>query len=91
MFPADYKGSAFVTLHGSWNRGAATGYKVVRLLFANGKPTGEYQDFMTGFGSSATAIWGRPVGVAVAKDGSLIVTEDGSNTIWRVTYQANPS
>ncbi len=91
MFPADYKGSAFVAMHGSWNRGAATGYKVVRLLFDNGKPTGEYEDFMTGFGASPTEIWGRPVGVAVAKDGALIVTEDGSGTIWRVAYQQSPS
>ena len=90
-FPAEYKGSAFVTLHGSWNRGTATGYKVVRLLFDNGKPTGVYQDFITGFGSSPKEIWGRPVGVAVAKDGALIVTEDGSGTIWRVTHEASPS
>jgi len=91
MFPADYKGDAFVAMHGSWNRGTATGYKVVRLIFNNGKPTGEYEDFMTGFGASADAIWGRPVGVAMAKDGSLIVTEDGSGTIWRVSHEANPS
>ena len=90
-FPADYKGSAFVAMHGSWNRGTATGYKVVRLLFENGKPTGVYEDFITGFGNSPTEIWGRPVGVAVAKDGSLIVTEDGSGTIWRVTHENSPS
>ena len=86
QFPADYRGDAFVTLHGSWNRGKRTGYKVVRLIFEDGKPTGEYEDFMTGFVVSDKAVWGRPVGVAVAKDGSLIVTEDGSGTIWRVTY-----
>jgi len=87
-FPAEYKGSAFVTMHGSWNREKRTGYKVVRLLFdANGKPTGEYEDFMTGFVVSETEVWGRPVGVAVANDGSLFVTEDGNGTIWRVTYQ----
>jgi len=87
-FPAQYRGSAFVTMHGSWNRGQRTGYKVVRLLFdAGGTPTGEYEDFMTGFVVSDTQVWGRPVGVAVAKDGSLFVTEDGSGTIWRVTYQ----
>lgn len=85
-FPAEYKGSAFVTLHGSWNRDHRTGYKVVRLLFdASGKPTGEYEDFMTGFVVSDTEVWGRPVGVAVAKDGSLFVTEDGNGTIWRVS------
>jgi glucose/arabinose dehydrogenase len=87
-FPAEYKGSAFVTMHGSWNREKRTGYKVVRLIFdASGKPTGEYEDFMTGFVVSATQVWGRPVGVAVAKDGSLFVTEDGNGTIWRITYR----
>jgi glucose/arabinose dehydrogenase len=86
-FPAGYKGSAFVTLHGSWNRRQRTGYKVVRLLFQNGKATGEYEDFMTGFVVSDTQVWGRPVGVAVAKDGSLIVSEDGAGTLWRVTSQ----
>src|SRR2546427_6360324 len=70
-FPAEFKGSAFVTLHGSWNRGRRTGYKVVRLPFRNGKPTGEYEDFMTGFGVSERQGWGRPVGIGVAKDGAL--------------------
>ena len=89
-FPAEYKGSAFVAMHGSWNREQRTGYKVVRLLFdGRGKPTGEYEDFMTGFVVSDTQVWGRPVGVAVANDGSLFVTEDGSGTIWRVAYQGS--
>ena len=57
-------------------------------MFEDGKPTGEYEDFMTGFVVSDDEVWGRPVGVAVAKDGALIVTEDGSGTIWRVTYDA---
>jgi glucose/arabinose dehydrogenase len=91
MFPAEYKGDAFVALHGSWNRGLRTGYKIVRLKFQDGKPTGEYQDFMTGFVKDADNVWGRPVGVAVVKDGSLIVTEDGGGTIWRVTYEKAPS
>jgi glucose/arabinose dehydrogenase len=86
QFPAEYKGDAFVALHGSWNRGMRTGYKLVRLKFENGRPTGAYEDFMTGFVVSDAAVWGRPVGVAVAKDGALIVTEDGSGTIWRVSY-----
>jgi glucose/arabinose dehydrogenase len=90
-FPAEYRGSAFVTLHGSWNRGKRTGYKVVRLPFKDGKPTGEYEDFMTGFVVSDEQVWGRPVGIAVAKDGSLIVTEDGNGTIWRVSHQASGS
>jgi glucose/arabinose dehydrogenase len=87
QFPADYKGDAFVTLHGSWNRGQRTGYKVIRLLFDDaGKPTGEYEDFMTGFVVSDQQVWGRPVGVTVTKDGSLFVTEDGrSGTVWRVS------
>jgi glucose/arabinose dehydrogenase len=87
-FPPEYKGSAFVTMHGSWNRQNRTGYKVVRLLFdSTGKPTGETEDFMTGFVVSDKQVWGRPVGVAVAKDRSLFVTEDGSGSIWRVSYQ----
>jgi glucose/arabinose dehydrogenase len=90
MFPAEYRGDAFVALHGSWNRGTRTGYKVVRLKFEDGRPTGAYQDFMTGFVVSDAAVWGRPVGVAVAKDGALIVTEDGSGTIWRVAYDGKP-
>ena len=83
-FPAPYKGDAFVTFHGSWNRGKRTGYKVVRLRFKDGQPTGEYEDFITGFVASDEAVWGRPVGVAMAKDGSLLVSEDGAGTIWRV-------
>jgi len=87
-FPAEYKGSAFVTMHGSWNRNERTGYKVVRLLFDDtGKPTGEYEDFLTGFVVSDEQVWGRPVGVAVAKDGSLLVSEDGNGTIWRISYK----
>ncbi|MEJ0013257.1 MAG: sorbosone dehydrogenase family protein [Bauldia sp.] len=91
MFPPEYKGDAFATMHGSWNRGMRTGYKVVRLLMDNGKPTGAYEDFMTGFGMSSEQVWGRPVGVAVAKDGALIVTDDGSGSIWRVSHDVNPS
>jgi glucose/arabinose dehydrogenase len=86
-FPSEYRGNAFVTLHGSWNRSGRTGYKVVMLKFKDGKPTGEYADFMTGFVISDKQVWGRPVGVAMAKDGSLIVSEDGNGTIWRVTYK----
>jgi glucose/arabinose dehydrogenase len=84
-FPAEYRGDAFVTLHGSWNRSRRTGYKVVRIPMKDGRPTGEYEDFMVGFVVSNQAVWGRPVGVAVARDGSLLVSEDGSGTIWRVT------
>ena len=86
QFPADYKGDAFVALHGSWNRAKRTGYKVVRLLFRDGKPTGEYEDFATGFVTQDSGAWGRPVDVAVAKDGSLLVTEDENGTIWRISH-----
>jgi glucose/arabinose dehydrogenase len=85
-FPIQYRGDAFVTLHGSWNRAHSTGYKVIRLRFKNGKPTGEYEDFLSGFVVSNDAVWGRPVGIAVAGDGSLLVSEDGNGTIWRITW-----
>ena len=84
-FPADYRGDAFVALHGSWNRAPRTGYKVVRLRMRDGRPTGAYEDFLTGFIDPSTGrIWGRPVGVAVTQDGSLLVSEDGGGTVWRV-------
>ena len=76
-----------VTLHGSWNRAKRTGYKVVRLIFKDGKPTGEYEDFLVGFVADDASVWGRPVDVAVARDGSLLVTDDGGDAIWRVTYK----
>ncbi len=87
-FPADYDGSAFAAEHGSWNRGRRTGYKVIRVMFKDGQPTGEYQDFMTGFVTKAGDVWGRPVGVAVARDGALLVSEDANGTIWRIARSA---
>ena len=84
-FPPEYRGDGFVTLRGSWNRSLRTGYKVVRIITEDDVPTGAYEDFMTGFVVSDDAVWGRPVGVAVAKDGALIVSEDGNGSIWRVT------
>jgi len=86
LFPTEYLGDAFVALHGSWNRAQKTGYKVVRLKFRDGQPTGEYQDFLTGFVRDNTHVWGRPASVAVASDGSLLVSDDVSGTIWRVIY-----
>lgn len=83
-FPSRYKSGAFVALHGSWNRAQRTGYKVIFVPFEAGKPTGAYEDFLTGFVVDDQRVWGRPVGVAFAADGSLLVTEDGSGTIWRV-------
>jgi glucose/arabinose dehydrogenase len=85
-FPEPYQGDGFVAVHGSWNRAKPTGYKVVRAILKNGIPTGEYDDFLTGFIIDDTHVWGRPVGVAVAKDGALLVSEDGNGTIWRITY-----
>ncbi|MBI1177197.1 c-type cytochrome [bacterium] len=85
-FPAEYRGDAFVALHGSWNRATRTGYKVARVRLNQGIPTGEYEDFMTGFVSDDRNVWGRPVGVTVAHDGALLVTEDGHGTIWRIAY-----
>lgn len=87
QFPADYKGDAFVTLHGSWNRGKRTGYKVVRLRFRDGHSTGVYEDFLTGFVASDDAVWARPVGLAVTQDGALLLSEDGNGTIWRITWR----
>jgi glucose/arabinose dehydrogenase len=86
QFPREYVGDAFAGEHGSWNRARRTGYKVIRLPMRGGVPTGEYEDFMTGFVTPAGEVWGRPVGVAEAKDGALFVSDDGANTIWRVTY-----
>lgn len=86
QFPDDYHGTAFVALHGSFNRAKRTGYKVVRLLFKDGKPTGEYEDFMTGFVSDDANLWGKPVDTAVAPDGSLLVTDNVGGKIWRISY-----
>jgi glucose/arabinose dehydrogenase len=82
-FPKEYEGDVFLALHGSWNRGTRTGYKIVRVFMKNGVPTGEYQDFMTGFVISDREVWGRPAGVAVAADGALIVADDGGGVLWR--------
>ena len=86
QFPADYRENAFAALHGSWNRSRRTGYKIVRIPTQNGQAAGEYIDFMTGFVTSEGDVWGRPVGVAVAKDGALLVTDDGGNCVWRVSF-----
>jgi len=86
MFPPEYRGSAFAALHGSWNRHLRTGYKIVRAILKDGEPTGEYEDFVTGFVTDDGSVWGRPVGVAVARDGALLFSEDANGTIWRVSY-----
>lgn len=86
-FPAEYKNDAFAAQHGSWNRARRTGYKVIRVPMENGKATGEYVDFLTGFVANKNEVWGRPVAVREAKDGSLLVSDDGGHVIWRVSYE----
>jgi glucose/arabinose dehydrogenase len=88
MFPAEYKGDAIVAMHGSWNRRERTGYKLVRVHFQNGRPTGGYDDFVTGWmrDPRAREVWGRPVGLLVLGDGSLLVSDDGAKKIWRITW-----
>ena len=85
-FPAEFKGDGFAAEHGSWNRAQRAGYEVIRLPMKNGHATGEYEDFLTGFVNADGTVWGRPVGVAQASDGSLFVSDDGSKSIWHVTY-----
>jgi glucose/arabinose dehydrogenase len=87
MFPPEYEGDAFVALHGSWNRSKRTGYKIVRIPFQAGRPRGGYDDFITGWmlDESSRDVWGRPVGLLVAKDGALLVADDGANMVWRVS------
>ena len=90
QFPAEYQGDIFASQHGSWNRSVRAGYEVVRVpLHQTGRVSGEYEDFLTGFVIDNGRVWGRPVGVTVAQDGSLLVTDDGSNSIWRVSYTAS--
>ena len=85
-FPFEYHGDIFAAEHGSWNRSNRTGYKIIRVSLNHGVPTGVYEDFLTGFVVDDRSVWGRPVGVAVAHDGALLVTEDGNGTLWRVSY-----
>jgi len=84
-FPKEYEGDIFLALHGSWNRGIRTGYKVIRVMMKNGVPTGQYQDFMTGMVLSDRDVWGRPAAVTVAQDGALLVVDDAGGVVWRVT------
>jgi glucose/arabinose dehydrogenase len=88
-FPSKYHNGAFVGQHGSWNRSNLTGYKVVFIPFQNGKPSGKPEDFLTGFiaDASKSEVYGRPVCVAILSDGSMLVTDDASNKIWRVAVK----
>ena len=90
MFPKDYQGDAFVALHGSWNRQKLTGYKIIRIRFENGKlESNAYEDFVSGWlpDENSNEVWGRPVGLLVNSDGSLLIADDGARKIWRVSYQ----
>jgi glucose/arabinose dehydrogenase len=88
QFPAQYRGDIFAAFHGSWNKARRTGYKIVRVPIdkSTGKARGDYEDFVAGFVTPEGNVWGRPVGITVAKDGSLLFSEDGNKTIWRVSY-----
>ena len=88
MFPPEYRGNAFVGLHGSWNRTRRTGYKIIRIPFKNGHPTGGYDDFVVGWMTDETSrrVWGRPACLLVLGDGSLLISDDGAGKIWRVSY-----
>ncbi|SNT42737.1 Glucose/arabinose dehydrogenase, beta-propeller fold [Granulicella rosea] len=85
-FPQAYRGDAFAAEHGSWNRANRAGYEVIRIPMHNGKAEGTYEDFLTGFVTKDGEVWGRPVGVTIAHDGSMLVTDDGSRSVWRITY-----
>ena len=84
QFPKAYAHDAFAAEHGSWNRARRVGYKVIRVPMTDGQATGEFGDFVVGFVTPDGDVWGRPVGVAVAKGGALLVTDDASGTVWRV-------
>jgi len=87
QFPERYRGNIFASEHGSWNRALRTGYKVIMVpVKADGAADGSYEDFMTGFVTPAGEVWGRPVGATVGKNGELFVTDDGSNSVWQITY-----
>lgn len=90
MFPKEYQNDAFVALHGSWNRQKLTGFKIIRIRFEKGKLVGNrYEDFITGWlpNEDSNEVWGRPVGLLVNSDGSLLIADDGAKKIWRVSYQ----
>ena len=89
--PEAWRDDALASLHGSWNSGTPTGYKVVRVEFENGSPTGRYIDFMTGFrvddGAETAHVWGRPVGLAVGEDGAIYVGDDLGGTVWKIFHR----
>ena len=85
-FPRDYFGDAFVSMHGSWNRSLRTGYKLVRVRMKAGVPTGEYEDFLTGFIVDDESVWGRPVDTVQLADGSILMSDDANHQIFRISY-----
>lgn len=89
QFPAEYRGGAFLAYHGSWNRSHRIGYSVAFVPFKDGRPSGPPRDFLTGWMLSPDQreVWGRPVGLLQLPDGSLLVSEDGGNRVWRITYK----
>lgn len=87
-FPSKYKNGAFIGQHGSWNRSTLSGYKVVFMPFKDGKPSGQPEDFLTGFvaDENSSTVYGRPVGVCMLPNGDLLVNDDSGNALWKVTY-----
>jgi glucose/arabinose dehydrogenase len=90
LFPASYRGGAFIAQRGSWNRSTFAGYRVIFVPFTAGRPAGPIQEFLTGFiaNEQASEVYGRPVGVAMLRDGSLLVADDGGGKIWRIAPKA---
>lgn len=87
QLPAEYQGDIFASEHGSWNRSVRTGYEVIRVpMHQTSRASGNYEDFLTGFVVDNGHVWGRPVGITEARDGSLLVSDDGSNSIWHIRY-----
>ncbi|MGC9946364.1 MAG: PQQ-dependent sugar dehydrogenase [Bryobacteraceae bacterium] len=89
QFPAEYREGAFLALHGSWNRAQRVGYKIAFVPFHDGKPAGPERDFLTGWmiAPDSRDVWGRPVGLSILPDGSMLISDDGGKKIWRVTYK----
>jgi glucose/arabinose dehydrogenase len=87
QLPAEYRGQAFAAEHGSWNRARRTGYKVISVPIKDGAPTGEYDDFMTGFVTAQGNVWGRPVAVTQSQQGALVVSDDAGSCLWRIRYK----
>jgi hypothetical protein len=85
-FPAEYVGDGFAVFHGSWNKANRTGHKIVRVPMENGKPTGEYVDFLVGFVSADGQPWARPASVTQLGDGSLLMSDDDGDVIYRISY-----